>query len=113
MFRILCAKVAAAFPPLPPLPWRPLLGAGAAVGPIRPAVVCVAILCGSSAATAPPHLSELIPRVEPAVGQGATRRNPAELGATAVPVPIPAPGGALIMVPALGFLAVLLWQRGK
>lgn len=117
MIRWICAKVAGVLPPLPPLPWRPLLGAGATVGPVRPAIVCVAVLC-APAATAPPHLAELITRPDPAptIKHGLDVA-PAEpwRGAAAnqgSPVPVPAPGAlALFGVGVAGLIAARLKTR--
>ena len=103
MIKIICAKVAAAFPPLPPLPIRPLLGAGATVGPVRPAVVCVALLCGSATGTAPPHLAERIP--SPAPPPAAWRDGVDHLS----PVAVPAPGALALF--GLGLGALMLLRR--
>ncbi len=101
MIKIICTKIAAAFPPLPPLPIRPLLGVGATVGTIRPAVVCVAILCGSATGTAPPSASELIAPTPPP--PAAWRDGVDHLS----PVAVPAPGGLLLFAAALAALGVI------
>lgn len=112
MIKLICTKIAQAFPPLPPLPVRPLLGAGATVGPVRPAVVCIAIACAPSA-TAPPAIAELIPRAEPApvIKQSLTTPDhwrgarPDHLSPVAVPSP-----GALALF-GVGVAALLLARR--
>ena len=113
MIKLICSKVAQAFPPLPPIPWRPMLGAGASIGPIRPLVVCVAVVCAPNV-TAPPNVVELIPRAEastlkpPPSFHGSSPWHDARPDHLS-PVAVPAPGALAVF--ALGVVALVMVRR--
>lgn len=84
------------FGPLRPPPWRPFVGAGATVGPIRAAIICGGIALAPNT-TAGPAKSELIP---PHSAPPAALR---EIG-PADPVSVPEPGSAALLAAALAGL---------
>lgn len=81
------------FPPLPRPPIRPLLGAGASIGPVRVLCAAAAVACGGAGA----------------VALGILAAQPPAIVRTAEPVPIPAPGGVLFL--ALGVVALVAVRR--
>jgi hypothetical protein len=102
-------KCSVTLPRLPAPPLRPLLGAGASVGPIR-AFLTAAVVCVSTP-TAPPRMAELLPR-SPEVSSlpPAVHAAPAVVAAAqGHPIPVPAPPALALF--AAGVAALLIARK--